>query len=97
MSFPNAFMGNLIKAKIRFPLKTSGNDRYFRGCCVVTFDLYSEVSLNTDIPEYRLRRGDIGTVVEQLTSDAQGIMGYAIEFFNSIGETTAVVVVDELI
>ena len=56
-------------------------------------ELYKEVALTKDIPQHKLRSGDIGTVVEKLT-DGQHI-GYAVEFFTAVGETVAVVIVDE--
>ncbi len=45
------------------------------------------VVLNVDLPEYGLRRGDIGTVV--LVHD--GGAGYEVEFMTLDGETIAVV------
>ncbi len=59
----------------------------------MTFDLYKEVSLKKDVAQYNLRAGDIGTIVESFTNE--GNTGYAVEFFNAIGESVAVVVVDE--
>ncbi len=56
-------------------------------------EIYKEVALTKDIPQQRLRKGDIGTVVEKLSRGQQ--TGYAVEFFTAAGETVALVVVDE--
>ncbi len=45
------------------------------------------VALRIDLPEYHLKAGDMGTVVD-ITSDGQE---YTIEFFTLDGETFAVV------
>jgi hypothetical protein len=45
------------------------------------------VVLTTDLPEYRLKEGDIGTVVLV----HQGGKGYEVEFATLDGETVAVV------
>ncbi|MBC6937882.1 MAG: DUF4926 domain-containing protein [Chloroflexi bacterium] len=45
------------------------------------------VALTVDLPEYHLKAGDMGTVVD-ITSDDQE---YTIEFFTLDGETFAVV------
>jgi hypothetical protein len=45
------------------------------------------VVLTTDLPEYRLKKGDIGTVVLA----HQGGKGYEVEFVTLDGETVAVV------
>jgi hypothetical protein len=45
------------------------------------------VVLTTDLPEYRLKKGDIGTVVLV----HQGGKGYEVEFVTLDGETVAVV------
>lgn len=45
------------------------------------------VVLTTDLPEYRLKKGDIGTVILV----HQGGKGYEVEFVTLDGETVAVV------
>jgi Domain of unknown function (DUF4926) len=45
------------------------------------------VALTLDLPDYRLKAGDMGTVVD-ITSDGQE---YTIEFFTLDGETFALV------
>ncbi len=61
----------------------------------MSIELFSEVALARDIPEERLRRGDVATVVEKLpgTQASGGEEGYILEVFNAIGETIAVVTV----
>ncbi len=57
--------------------------------------LYQRVALATDIPQYHLRQGDVAIVVEHLpgTTATAGEDGYALEVFNAIGDTIAVVMV----
>ena len=53
------------------------------------FDLYTDVALRCDVPEHRLRRGDIVKLVDRhLAPD--GTEGYSIEVFNALGDTIAV-------
>jgi len=59
-----------------------------------TIRLYQRVALATDIPSYGLRRGDVAVVVEHLPgTPTTGEEGYALEVFNAVGETIAVVMV----
>ena len=57
-------------------------------------DLFKRVALKIDIPDQGLRKGDVATIVEHLagknTED-----GYALEVFNAVGESIAVVIVPE--
>ena len=57
--------------------------------------LFTEVALTRDIPQHGLRRGDVATVVEHLpsTQASGGEDGYALEIFNAVGESIAVVAV----
>jgi hypothetical protein len=60
------------------------------------YELYKDVALATDIPEHRLQKGDIAKVVEYLPGvipDSEP--GYALEVFNTLGETIDVFVVGE--
>jgi len=58
----------------------------------MTFELYREVALARDIPQEGLRRGDVGTIVDRFPAVA-GEEGYALEIFNTLGQTLKVVVV----
>ena len=57
--------------------------------------LYQRVALTRDMPEYKLYTGDVAVVVENLpaTEASGGEEGYALEVFNAIGATIAVVMV----
>ena len=57
--------------------------------------LYQRIALTQDLPEHNLCTGDVAVVVEHLpgTPAAGGEDGYALEVFNAIGETIAVVIV----
>lgn len=58
-------------------------------------ELYQRVALTRDMPENHLYAGDVAVVVEYLlaTAASDGEEGYALEVFNAIGETVAVVMV----
>jgi len=53
------------------------------------FELYTDVALTCDLPEHRLRRGDIVKLVDRHVA-RDGTEGYSIEVFNAVGETIAV-------
>jgi hypothetical protein len=57
--------------------------------------LYERVALAIDMPQYGLYKGDVAVVVEYLpgTSATGNELGYALEVFNAVGETIAVVMV----
>jgi hypothetical protein len=57
-------------------------------------DLFKRVALKIDIPDQNLRKGDIATIVEHLPGK-NGEDGYALEVFNAIGETIAVITVPQ--
>jgi len=56
------------------------------------FPLYTEVILVRDVPEERVRAGDVGVVVER-HEIAGRETGYSVEFFNMVGNTVAVATV----
>lgn len=53
------------------------------------FDLYTDAALKCDVPEHRLRRGDIVKLVEHHVA-LDGTEGYSIKVFNALGDTIAV-------
>jgi hypothetical protein len=56
------------------------------------FELYTDVALTCDLPEHRLRRGDIVKPVDHhVAPDATE--GHSIEVFNAVGDTIAVTAV----
>jgi len=57
-------------------------------------DLFKRVALKIDIPNQDLFKGDVATIVEHLPGKNTE-NGYALEVFNAIGESIAVVTVPE--
>ena len=58
------------------------------------FELYKDVVLARDVPEERLKRGDIVKLVEHHPV-RDGEDGYSAEVFNAMGDTLAVITVRE--
>ncbi len=58
------------------------------------YELFKEVVLLRDIPEKKLKKGDVATIVEYHPSDTCGD-GYSLEVYNALGDTIAVVTVSE--
>lgn len=58
------------------------------------YELFTEVRLLRDIPEKRLKKGDVATIVEHHPSNTSQD-GYSLEVFNVFGDTVAVVTVSE--
>ena len=56
------------------------------------FELYTDAALACDVPEHRLKRGDIVKRVDHHIAP-DGTEGYSIEVFNAVGGTLAVIVV----
>lgn len=56
------------------------------------FELYTDAALACDVPEHRLKRGDIVKLVDRHVAP-DGTEGYSIEVFNAVGGTLAVIVV----
>jgi len=55
-------------------------------------DLYTDAVLTCDLPEHRLKKGDIVKLVDHHIAP-DGTVGYSIEVFNAIGDTIAVTAV----
>lgn len=51
--------------------------------------LYKDAVLTCDLPEHRLKRGDIVKLVDHHVAP-DGTEGYSIEVFNAVGDTIAV-------
>jgi hypothetical protein len=60
----------------------------------MTYQLFQEVVLATDVPGKGLRKGDVATIVEEHPV-AGGERGYTLEVFNALGDTIMVVTVPE--
>jgi hypothetical protein len=58
------------------------------------FELYTDAVLTCDVPEHRLKRGDVVKLVDHHVAP-DGAEGYSIEVFNAIGDTFAVTTVPE--
>jgi len=59
------------------------------------YDLFIRVALAQDLPQRRLRRGDVATVVEHHAGRPGEEPGYSLEVFNAVGEGVDVVTVRE--
>ena len=58
------------------------------------YALYQEVMLLADVPEKKLAKGDLATIVEH-HAVRNGEDGYSLEVFNVLGDSIAVVTVPE--
>jgi hypothetical protein len=56
-------------------------------------DLYQEIALNRDFPEYNLHQGDIATLIDYVPHPGNGEEGAILEVFNALGTSIAVVTV----
>ena len=61
----------------------------------MSYELFTRVALKQDFPRYRLRKGDVATIVENHEGTPGQECGYSLEVFNALGETIAVFVVAE--
>jgi hypothetical protein len=59
----------------------------------MALELYQEVALTCDLPEYELRVGDIATLVDFVAHPNSGEQGCVLEVFNAVGESLAVIAV----
>lgn len=57
--------------------------------------MFSRIALGVDLPEHKLRAGDVATIVEHHPGRPGQEPGSSLEVFNAIGETVAVVTVRE--
>ncbi len=58
------------------------------------YKLFEEIVLGRDIPEKKLKTGDVATVVEYYPVSG-GEDGYSLEVFNTVGDTIAVITLPE--
>jgi len=61
----------------------------------MAYELFTRVSLADDFPEYGLHKGDLATIVERHEGEKGQETGYSLEVSNAVGETIAVLVVEE--
>lgn len=59
------------------------------------YELFTRVALKIELPEHRLRSGDVANVVEYHTGGRGQEPGYSLEVFDAVGNTVAVVTVRE--
>jgi len=57
----------------------------------MSLPLYQYVALRRDVPEHRLRTGDIAMLVDHVPHPAGGEPGCVVEVFNAVGDSLAVV------
>ena len=79
-------------------LNERGGDRHHQVCSpvpgqVIRYDLYTRVALAEDLPDRRLCRGDVATLVEFHPGRPGQEPGDTLEVFNAVGETVDVVTV----
>ena len=60
----------------------------------MTYKLFDEVTLSKDIPDKRLKEGEVATIVEHHPVST-GEDGYSLEIFNSLGDSIAILTVPE--
>ncbi len=58
------------------------------------YELYTEIVLLRDIPEKKLKKGDVATIVEYHSAN-NFIDGYTLEVFNVFGDTIAIITISE--
>lgn len=56
-------------------------------------ELYQEIALKQDCPQFNLHRGDIATLIDYVPSPTGGEEGAILEVFNAWGESVSVVTV----
>jgi hypothetical protein len=56
------------------------------------FELYTDAALTCDVPEHRLKRGDVVKLVDHHIAP-DGSEGFSIEVFNALGDTIVVTAV----
>lgn len=56
-------------------------------------ELYEQIALRQDVPDYGLKQGDIATLVEYVPHPKGGEEGCILEVFNAVGDSIAVITV----
>jgi hypothetical protein len=59
----------------------------------MALELYQEVALTRDLPEYDLKAGDVAMLVDRVSHPNEGEEGYVLEIFNAVGESIKVIAV----
>ena len=58
-------------------------------------EIYKRVALRVDVPEHKLRKGDTAVLLDFIPHPEGGERGCALEVFNAVGKSIAVVVLPE--
>ena len=61
----------------------------------MSLELYQQVVLTLDLPEYNLKKGDVATLIDYVAHPTNQENGYVLEIFNAIGESVAVIIVPQ--
>ena len=56
-------------------------------------ELYQDIALTRNFPEYQLQQGDIATLIDFVPHPNGGEIGCVLEVFNAVGESIKVVTV----
>ena len=56
-------------------------------------ELYQYVALSRDLPEHKLKQGDVAMLIDYVTHPSGGEDGYILEVFNAIGDSVRVLTV----
>ena len=59
----------------------------------MNLELYTEVTLKINLPEYNLKKGDVATLIDFVPHPQNGEQGCVLEIFNAKGQSIAVVIV----
>lgn len=59
------------------------------------YELFSKVSLKMDVKKYKLKKGDMATIVEYYPPHPKRPAGYSVEVFNGLGQTIGVYDIEE--
>ena len=59
----------------------------------MNLELYQQVYLNHDLPEYQLKKGDIATLIDFVPHPQNQEEGCILEVFNALGESIHVVAI----
>ncbi|AFY68902.1 hypothetical protein Pse7367_0598 [Thalassoporum mexicanum PCC 7367] len=60
---------------------------------MMELELYQDVVLSHDLPEYNLKNGDVAMLIDHVKHPSGGQDGYILEVFNAVGDSIAVVTV----
>jgi hypothetical protein len=60
-------------------------------------ELYQNILLDKDFPEYNLKKGNTATLVDIIPHPSKEEDGYVLEIFNDLGESIDVVIVPQSI